>query len=70
MFGIGKKITNISITRPEVEELKKITNKAFSKELKELEQFVTETAPKISTSQEEALKGIEQLSKNIKSMIK
>lgn len=70
MFGINKKITDVSLIIPDVQKLKGSINQTLTQNIKELEKFATKTAPVITASQQDAFKGIEQLSKNIKSMIK
>lgn len=70
MFGMSKKITDISLIKPEVQKIRQSANQTLAQNLKELEKFVTETVPVITASQQDAYKGIEQLAKNIKSMMK
>lgn len=70
MFGIGRKITDISAVSSEAKELQKKAQKAFSKNYKELRKFTSKKMPEIIETQQKAKQGIDQLSDNMKAIIK
>ena len=70
MFGIGRKIADITAQSPEAKALQKTAKKALSRNLKELKSFTKKEMPKVVKNQQDAMKGLEQLSQNIKGMIK
>ncbi len=54
---------------PSIEAIQASANQAFSKNLAELEKFAQTELPQTIKDHKAALEGLEQLSKNIKSMI-
>jgi hypothetical protein len=70
MFGIGKKITDVTAASSEVKKLQKTAQKAFSDNYKQLHKFTSKEMPKVVQSHGDAMKGLAQLSENMKSIIK
>ncbi len=53
----------------DIGSVQKSVSEAFSKNIAELEKFAKTELPQAITSQKSAIEGLEQLSKNIKSML-
>ncbi len=70
MFGIRSKIAQITASPENAKSLQKAAKDAFKRNLKELEKFTSKEMPKVAESHKDALKGLEQLSKNIRGTIK
>ena len=70
MFGIKSKIANITASSSEVKKLQKTVQKAFSKNVHELQKFTVKEMPKVAQDYSDALKGLEQLSNNMRIITK
>ena len=70
MFGIRKKIADITAAPSEAKRLQKTAQKAFSKNYRELRKFTAEKMPEIIDTQQTAKSGMEQLSDNLRVIIK
>lgn len=72
IFGnISKKATQQSAmaVTPQMTAMQKAAKDAFSKNLESLEKFAQTELPQTMASQKSALEGLEQLAKNVKSML-
>ena len=69
--NITRKATDKAVVAipPRIEAMQASVNKAFSKNLAELEKFAQTELPQTIKDHKVALEGLEQLSKNIKSVI-
>jgi len=72
MHKIKSKITTASATEltSESKRLQKRAQKAFSENLQGLKKFTLTEMPKVTEQRENAMKGLEQLSNNVKAIIK
>ena len=70
MFGISKKNADITAVPSEAKRLQKKAQEAFSKNYKVLSKFTAEKMPQVIEAQQKAKSGIEQLSDNMKVIIK
>lgn len=68
--GTAKKSSQVSTSlSPQIMVTKKAIEDSLSKNLSELENFTQSQMPQINASHSAALEGLEQLSKNIRSML-